>query len=176
MNDYRPDFYEVLATLPQPADDPSSRAQTRQVLHDYFRAVDAHDLEALRPLMTDDVFVEIPFNESGRTEDGFFRVYRGIDEVMNFWAAAFAAEGKSDGLLATEITESPDGSVVFVEARARLTMASGREYRNRYVMRIEVRGGKIAGTREYYNPITSAYAFQRPIAGHLAVDALPDHR
>jgi hypothetical protein len=38
--------------------------------------------------MTDDVVTEIPFGESGKTDEGSFRVYRGLDEVLGFWATA----------------------------------------------------------------------------------------
>ena len=51
-------------------------------------------------------------------------------------------------------------------------MANGRTYRNRYVMRFVVEGGKVAHVREYYNPIVSAYGFRRPIAGQFYLDSL----
>ncbi len=47
-----------------------------------------------------------------------------------------------------------------------------RDYRNRYVMRIDFAGHRIAHCREYYNPIQSAYAFRRKIAGQFMVDSL----
>ena len=100
-----------------PADLPKGRATTLDALKRYFRALRAKDLEALRTLMTDDVVTEIPFGESGKTDEGTFRVYRGIDQLREFWATAFKAEGKSHGMTETDITVSADGSRVFIEGR-----------------------------------------------------------
>ena len=136
--------------------------------------VDAQDLEAVRACMADDIVVEIPFSESGQVEDGKFRRYAGVEEVTGFWATAFTVEAESAGPCNCEITISADGATVFLETFGKLTMASGREYRNRYIMRMVTRDGLVAHVREYYNPIQSAYAFGRPIAGHLVVESLPD--
>jgi len=38
----------------------------------------------MRSLLSDDIVVELPFYGSGRVEQGWFRVYRGVDEVMAF--------------------------------------------------------------------------------------------
>src|SRR3979411_788114 len=72
----------------------------------------------------------------------------------------------------TDISVSADGSRVFVEGRGHLTMASGKTCRNRYVMRFDFVGGKIKHCKEYYNPIQSAYAFGRKIAGQFTIEAL----
>ena len=155
-----------------PADLPKGRATTLDALKRYFRALRAKDLEALRTLMTDDVVTEIPFGESGKTDEGSFRVYRGIDQLRESWATAFKAEGKSHGMTEADITVSADGSRVFIEGRGHLTMASGKTYRNRYVMRFDFVGGKIRHCKEYYNPIQSAYAFGRKVAGQFTIETL----
>ncbi len=56
-----------------------------------------------------------------------------------------------------------DGRVVFVEGFGQVTMANGRDYRNRYVFRMTVDGDKVTSVREYYNPIAAARAFGREI-------------
>ena len=61
---------------------------------------------------------------------------------------------------------------MFLETYGKLTMANGRDYRNRYVMKMVTADGLVAHVREYYNPIQSAYAFGRPIAGRLVLDEL----
>jgi len=63
-----------------------------------------------------------------------------------------------------ELTVNPDGSRLFLEKRGHLIMTSGKHYKNRYVMRFDFEEGRIRHVREYYNPITSAFAFDRPIA------------
>jgi ketosteroid isomerase-like protein len=117
--------------------------------------------------------VEIPFSESGQVEEGKFRRYAGVEEVTGFWATAFQAEGESAGPCNSEITVSADGSRVPLETFGKLTMANGRDYRNRYLMRMVTRDGLVAHVREYYNPVQSACAFGRPIAGHFMVESLP---
>ena len=115
--------------------------------------------------------LEIPFNESGKTEDGHFRRYTGKREIEGFVDTAFAAE-KSVRLVSAEYVVSEDGRTVFVEARGEVEMVSGKIYRNRYVLRFDVEHGKIKCLREFYNPITSAVAFGRPIAGQVTLDSL----
>ena len=95
-------------------------------------------------------------------------MYRGVDEVMAFWATAWSLEGESPGLLDAEVAITGDGRVVFIEAYGDVIMTNGREYRNRYVFRLTFDDGKVTTFREYYNPITSARAFGREIG--IAVD------
>jgi ketosteroid isomerase-like protein len=165
MPELIPDFHEVLARTEGPA-------ETLDTFRRWTEAVDEQDLEAIRACMADDILVEIPFSESGRVEDGQFRTYAGIEEVTGFWATAFQAEGESAGPCNVEITVSADGSTIFSEMYGKLTMANGRDYRNRYVMRMVIEDGLVKHVREYYNPIQSAYAFGRKIAGHIPVDTL----
>jgi uncharacterized protein len=166
------DVDNLIDSYIHPADSATGRETAKLLLKRYFQTLRARDLEALAALMTDDVVVEIPFNESGKTDEGAFRVYRGRDQVLGFWATAFKAEGESHGLTETDITVSADGSRVFIEGRGHLTMASRKTYRNRYVVRFDIVGGKIKHCKEYYNPIQSAYAFGRPVAGRFTIEAL----
>lgn len=129
------------------------------------------DKEAKLGVMAEDMVLEIPFNESGKTEEGHFRRYSGKDEIVSFIDTAFAAE-KSVKLVSSEYIESADGRTVFVEARGEVEMITGKIYRNRYVLRFDIEDGKIKCLREFYNPITSAVAFGRPIAGQVTLDAL----
>src|SRR5258708_8088714 len=103
--------------------------------------------------MTDDVVTEIPFGESGKTDEGSFRVYRGMDQVLDFWATAFKAEGKSHGMTETDITVNADGSRVFIEGRGHLTLASGKTYRNRYAIRFAFVTRQLKPRPQIHNPI-----------------------
>jgi ketosteroid isomerase-like protein len=154
---------DVLDGLPDRPDDPEQRRRTVDVVRAYFHAIDAKDVAGTRALLSDDAVVELPFSESGRVDQGSFRVYRGIEKVLGFWATAFSLEGDSPGLLDAEVTITGDGRVVFIEAYGDVIMTNGRRYRNRYVMRLTVEGDKVMTTREYYNPIISARAFGRDI-------------
>jgi uncharacterized protein len=165
MPELIPDFHDVLARTAGPE-------HTLDVFRRWNEAVDGKDLDGVRACMADDIVVEIPFGESGQVEEGKYRKYTGVEEVTGFWAVAFKAEGESAGPCNCEITVSADGTTVFLETYGKLTMANGRDYRNRYIMKMVTEDGLITHVREYYNPIQSAYAFGRPIAGHITVDSL----
>jgi ketosteroid isomerase-like protein len=75
-------------------------------------------------------------------------------------------------VIETDLAVSADGSRVFFEGRGHLTMSGGKIYRNRYVTRFDFVGGKIKPCKEYYNPIQSAYAFGRKIAGQFTIETL----
>ncbi len=92
-----PSLVETIGALTDLADDPEQRRRTMSVLPKYWAAVLGQDADSLRPLYSDDVLVELPFSESGRVEEGYFRSFRGIDEVMAFWATAFMLEGEDGG-------------------------------------------------------------------------------
>jgi ketosteroid isomerase-like protein len=172
MNATSMDILDLIDIAPDAPDSPEGRMKARELIRHWWTTVRAKDLDGLQEILSDDIVIELPFNESGRNEDGGFRRYVGIEQVRGFWSTAFAAEGKSHGLTDVDITISADGRLVFVEARGHLTMASGKSYRNRYVFRFVFEAGKIIHVREYYNPITSAYAFGRAVAGKFMLDSL----
>ena len=152
---------------------PSDRQRAAlDILARWHNAIAAKDLAVLRAMMDDRIVIELPFNESGRTDRGSYRIYSGIGECSDFWTAAFQAEGIVHGISEIELTVDGAGERLFFECRGHLTMANGREYRNRYVMRMDVRDGRVSHCKEYYNPIQSAYAFGRPIAGQVVLDHL----
>lgn len=172
MNGNDSDILSIIDTIPDPVDLPEGRRTAKDLIRRWFTTMRAKDLQGLLELMSPDVVIELPFNESGRTEEGAFRRYCGLDEVRGFWEAAFKAEGKSHYQTSAELTLSADGRVAFLESRGNLTMSSGKSYRNRYVFRFVTEKGKLVHVREYYNPITSAYAFGRPVAGKHIIDVL----
>src|SRR5207247_8917884 len=56
----------------------------------------------------------------------------------------------------------PDVAVAEVKAEARIK-ATGRLYRQEYVLFLRAGGGKIAFLREYFNPVRAAQAMDAPI-------------
>lgn len=142
------------------------------VLARWHNAISTKDLPTLRGMMNDAIVIELPFNESGKTDRDSYRVYSGIGECCDFWTVAFQAEGVIHGISEIDLTVDGAGERIFFECRGHLTMANGREYRNRYVMRMDTRDGRVLRCKEYYNPIQSAYAFGRPIAGQFTLEHL----
>src|ERR1700675_120775 len=58
----------------------------------------------------------------------------------------------------------PDGAVAEVKAEG-LIKATGRIYRQEYVLFLRAAGGKIASLREYFDPVRAARALDTPILG-----------
>ena len=58
----------------------------------------------------------------------------------------------------------PDGAVAEVKAEG-LIKATGRIYRQEYVLFLRATGGKIASLREYFDPVRAARAMDTPILG-----------
>ncbi|MDP3175853.1 MAG: nuclear transport factor 2 family protein [Phenylobacterium sp.] len=169
---FEADFDQLIDGYVHPVDSPAGRAASANLLKAWFAAVHSKNIAIMPGMMADDIVIELPFNESGKTDQQSYRIYRGKAEVTDFWATAFKAEGVAHGISEADITFSADGARVFIECRAHLTMATGKEYRNRYVMRFDIRDGKIAHCKEYYNPIQSAFAFGRKIAGQYLLETL----
>jgi ketosteroid isomerase-like protein len=163
---------ETLRYGPLQMSSPTVEAETpEQLVQRFVAANQAKDKAAMMSMLADDIDHEIPFNESGRTEEGGFRRHRGKAEMSAFLDVTVAT---IDTLHFVDPVFSPtaDGRAVFVETYGDCRMADGKTYKNRYVFRYDVENGKITRLREYYNPITSGVAFGRPIAGRMVIDSL----
>jgi len=58
-----------------------------------------------------------------------------------------------------------NGAVAEVKAEGRIK-ATGRTYRQEYVLFLWAKDGKIASLREYFDPVRAAHALDTPIADH----------
>ena len=71
----------------------------------WFDSLDRKDIAEIADIRADDITVEFPFSETGKTEEGSFRVYSGKDEVVPFWESTLEVEGTmhsfkiSDGMV-----------------------------------------------------------------------------
>jgi ketosteroid isomerase-like protein len=165
-------YDDIADNYVHPPESATGRAAALKALKAWSTATQHKDLDTLRTLMNEDIVIELPFNESGKTDKESYRIYRGIEACLGFWAVAFKAEGEMHAPSETELTVSSDGSRLFLETRGHLTMSTGKTYRNRYVMRLDIKDGRVSHVKEYYNPIQSAYAFGRPVAGKFIIDEL----
>ena len=154
---------ETLGNVAERPCDPRQQQLSLDVCRDYWTALDTRNAEALRGLMIDDVLVEFPFSESGGVQPGEFRVFRGLEAVMAFWANTWTFEAAGSTLVDAEVAVSADGQIVFIEGFGEAAMTDGQPYHNRYVVRMRVDGGLVTSFRMYYNPIISARAFRRPL-------------
>jgi ketosteroid isomerase-like protein len=162
----------LLKSNDDPIDSPEGRRAAKDAILAFFKAVATKDTKALAKSITEDAVYEIPFSESGSTEPGKFRRYVGAAAVIEFWTATTTNGPKSLGPEDVELSINADGSRVFIEQRGNMVLSDGRSYRNRYVFRFAIRNGRICHVREYFNPVTAAYAFKRKVANSFTVEAL----
>lgn len=163
---------DLLRSDLDPQDDPEARRTAKRAVRTFFKAIALADMAALGDAVTDDVIYEMPFSESGSTDAGAYRRFEGRDAVVAFWKATSGAGLKVQAPEDVELSVLADGSRLFIEQRGNMMTAGGKHYRNRYVFRFDIRDGRVSHVREYINPIISAYAFDRPIAGGLMVETL----
>jgi ketosteroid isomerase-like protein len=57
-------------------------------------------------------------------------------------------------------TISADRRTVFVEVRGDMVLGTSTQYRNRYVIRFDLRDGLITGMSEYMNTVTATQAIE----------------
>jgi len=97
-----------------PPDDPAGRAQALATLRAWHLGIEAKDLAGLESLMHENIVIELPFSESGRTDPGYYRVFEGIPACIEFWRNAFKVEKEVHPFTDADLSVSPDGSRVFV--------------------------------------------------------------
>jgi ketosteroid isomerase-like protein len=124
----------------------------------FLAAMAAKDRPAVAAMLDQAAVFEYPFDRSGRTEDGAWRRFDGRDAVLTGYVDNAFARIAKIAWTNERFTASADGQVVFVEARGDMRLASGATYRNLYVLRFQLRKGRISGLREYMNPVTAALA------------------
>lgn len=128
----------------------------------FFSALESGTLEDIESFLDEDVVNTIPYAATGETSSDGLRIYDGRDEVMAYFAGA--RERIAEVMFVDhDITVSEDGRTVFAQNRGNMVLADGREYENLYVWRIDYSDGQIAAITEYFNPVTAAIAFNRPI-------------
>jgi ketosteroid isomerase-like protein len=162
----------LLKSDDDPADSSAGRRAAKDAVRSFFRAIAAKDRAALAESITPDVAYEFPFAENGSSEADAMRRYVGSTAVIDFWMGTVTNGPRNLGAEDVELSITADGSRVFIEQRGNMVLPDGRSYRNRYVFRFSIVGGKVSHVREYFNPIISAYAFRRKIANTLVVESL----
>jgi ketosteroid isomerase-like protein len=120
-------------------------------------ALSRKDRPALEAMIAEDAVFEYPFDRSGKTEAGSWRSFRGRDAVLKNYVDVALARLSPIGWTEREVTRSADGSRVFVEALGDMGLG-GVPYRNRYVLRFDIKDDRITHMKEYLNPVTSAIA------------------
>ena len=126
----------------------------------YLEATNAWDFATIRSLLDDEVLFELPF-----APEPLPRATRGIEAVMQFLTGvpAFASEENLHDITIDALAGDPGEIVAHFLSNMKLT--SGREYRNRYVLRMRIRDGKVVHFAEYFDPV----ALIRAIGGSVTL-------
>lgn len=143
----------------------SARPDPAAPVRAFLAAMTAKDRPAVAALVDEAAVFQYPFDRSGRTEAGSWRRFAGREAVLTGYVDAAFARISRIGWTEAEFTSSADGRTIFVEARGDMVLATGAAYRNRYVLRFDLRHGKIVGMKEYMNPVTAALAAGLPLGG-----------
>jgi ketosteroid isomerase-like protein len=151
----------------------SEGSRNEALVRKYLAAFEAKDKDALMDFVTEETAIEMPFNEGGLVDDGEFRRIAGVSALSKFFDGVMTAfaPGEHVKMDYLDISHANDGRTIFLECRGGAPMSNGRTYRNRYCMRFDFKDGKILRLREYYNPIATAYAFDRVLAGRYRLDS-----
>lgn len=111
------------------------------------RAIEAQDLGALGDLLAEDAVFDGPFGLQGPT------LARGRQAVLDLMAGVFENLFEHAEFFIEREYPCTDANVGIAEYRSQVRLRSGKPYANRYITVCEVKDGRIALFREYFNPL-----------------------
>ena len=121
-------------------------ANCEELVRGLFAAIGTRDLDHLAATVTDDVRFEAPYAGGGTTVVG-------RDAVVEMFSRTLGGFVDRLELEITALYPGLDPDVLVAEYQSRATvLATGRRYENRYIGVFELRHGRLALWREYFNP------------------------
>lgn len=145
-----------------PAD--AERARNRQVVEDFFAALEAMDLERFVGLWAEDGVQSMPFSP-----EGFPRRLEGREAVRNQYRSL--PENYRSMRFPREILAMDDPARFVVRYTGEIELKDGGLYDNSYVGLFTVRDGQIAEFVEYFDPIILQRAFGDQLQQNFNVGA-----
>jgi uncharacterized protein len=119
---------------------------TRAVVADYVAALQRGDIDALRASFAPDATWWL------RGDLPTARTWTGADEILDGFLAAMTARLDTSKPLTQELKHViADGDLAVAEWTSRATTRDGDRYENDYAVVFQVRAGKIAAVREYFD-------------------------
>jgi uncharacterized protein (TIGR02246 family) len=119
---------------------------TRQVVEAYVAALQRGDIDALRASFTPDATWWL------RGDLPTAGVWKGPDQILDGFLARMTAQLDTTRPLSQELKHViADGDLAVAEWTSRATTRSGAAYENDYAVVFEVRDGRIAAVREYFD-------------------------
>ena len=128
------------------------RQRNQQVVEDFFRHLEALDVEAFMALWAEDGQQVMPFAPEGfpdtlRGKEAIYQQYRSLPD--NYRSMEFPRE----------IIPMKDPNQWLARYRGIIPLRNGGQYNNHYVALFELEAGKIKTYYEYFNPIILQEAF-----------------
>ena len=122
--------------------------QNVELARRYLDSVSCWDFATMREILHPDIVIELPW-----TIEPFPKVTKGLANVMAYTESAptFAI---AENLYDYEIhVFADDVNELYMEFKSDMTLKSGREYKNDYLARMTIKGGKIVRFCEWPDPI-----------------------
>ena len=151
--------------------DDDLRRTNMTIVRDYLDAINAWDFAKTRELVADDAVFEMVFAPAG-----FDRRFEGRDNILDF-LTKMPALIDSENLHEIEVDtlHSDPGEVVATYKSDMVIKTTNMPYKNRYITRWTVRGGRIRYFGQYYDPIPLVVALggrEQPAAAESATSAV----
>jgi hypothetical protein len=123
-------------------------SEERAVALRYLEAFSRLDVEGMIAEVDDDIVLELPV-----APEGFPRRVEGREAYESLLRPAMASLWSEFQLTWLEVRAEADSERVVAEYTSKGTMATtGKPYANTYVNLLRVRNGKIAETKEFFDP------------------------
>jgi uncharacterized protein len=123
-----------------------------KLLREVFDAIGEADVARLGELYTDDYVLELPYAKPDAVR------VEGLAATLPYLEAAFKVFRFT--LTITNVLEVASGDTIVAEYTSEGTVIpNGKRYANTYIGVWKFRDGKVASTREYYDPVVSADAY-----------------
>lgn len=135
----------------------NTRQANEQVIRDFLRLLSEKKMDAWIELWTEDAVQDMPFSPAG-----FPLRVEGREAIRKHYSNLPNTVGR---MVFPDLVIYPmvDPNWVLAEYRGEIeVLATGRPYNNRYCGLFQLREGRIALFREYYNPIVFTQAFGDP--------------
>lgn len=149
------------------ADEIEPKTPQEKVAVDFYRLLMKRDFDAWGDLFAEDATQYNPFMPA---KEGLKQTFKGRDYIV-FHYRTVLEKRKGPDFTIYGLHQTTDPDVIIAEAGGVSQVPeTGRIYDQRYVMIFNLRDGKIASTREYFNPLVFQNAFDGFLVGEGAVE------
>lgn len=134
----------------------ATEARNRQVVENFYRALETQQFEKLR-----EIFAPDGRQINAFVPEGFPKSFEGAAEITKQYSALPKLFGQIR--FARTIHATDDPNYFFVEAKGDIDLKAGGKYQNTYLGTFRLRDGRITEYTEYLNPLILAKAFNIPL-------------